>query len=500
MLPKESKSLWTATSSQTNYPEFKGNKDADVIIIGGGIAGINAAYFLINSGFKVIILESSYIISGTSGNTTAKITSQHNLIYDNLIKNFGNKKAKMYADANEWAIKEFENIILREKIKCDFRRLPAYTFAWGDKCLKQVKDEIAASQKLGLPASLLEVSQDIPAKAKGGIKFDNQACFHPRKFLLQIAKIIIDKGGEIYEKSKVTEVIPGETARVKTENGSINAKFAIVATNYPVFDKAKIFMKMNQKRSYVLAASVENNLPNGVYISADEPMLSFRPHIDGNKKWLLIGGESHMTGNDENAAMHFVNLEKLARTYFKIKSTDYKWAAQDSISFDRVPFIGRMPQTNNIFVTTGYRGWGMTTSLVSAKLLTDLIKGNKNEWEEFFSPERLAKPQGNKMIEMAKGLFAGYGRQAKKKKFDYSELSPGEGEVIKFNNQQVAVYKDEEAKIHSVSAICTHMGCTVNWNNEEKTWDCPCHGSRFNIEGDVLNGPAVKKLEQIDIK
>lgn len=504
MLPKDYKSLWTDTTPQTNYPDLEGEVVADVVIVGGGFAGIAAGYYLIKAGLKVVIIEAERIVAGTSGNTTAKITSLHDLKYAFLKKKFSEEKARQYGESNQWAIAEIERIIREENIEADFYRVPSLVYARSEAGASQVEEEAKAAKSLGLPASFIKEDPAVPFRIFGAVKFENQAYFHPRKFLLKLAEVLINNGSSIFEKSRVIEIKEGEGSEaheVRTEKGMVKAKQVIIATNFPIYDKAAFFLRMEQKRSYALAVKLNGRCPEGMYIGIDED-LTFRPHKIGNEEWLIIGGGDHIPGTDKKNIDRFGDLEKLARERFDIKSIDYKWAAQDSSPADQVPFIGKMPLSERIYVTTGYGEWGMTTSIVSAKLLTDLITEKDNPLEGLYSPTRI-KPlvSVGKMKEMIPNILKGFGDYVRKMEgLDAEKLNNEEGRVVSYEGKKVAVYKDSGGKMHARSAVCTHMGCIVDWNSTEKSWDCPCHGSRFTPDGEILNGPARKPLPKMEIK
>lgn len=498
MLPKRIESLWVATTSKTSYPNLEKDMNIDVAVVGGGIAGLTAAYILKRRGLRVAVIEATTIIEGTSGNTTAKITSQHELKYSYLIKKFGEKEAQIYADSNQWAIGEYKRIIDVEKIDCDFRMLPAFTFSTTEKGMEQIRQEVEAAQKLHLSATFVEGDERIPVTITGAVKFDNQACFHPRKFLLSLAQKIMGDGSFIFEKTKATNLKEeGGLVEVQTERGIIRAKSAIIATNYPIYDTGGFFLKMNQMRSYALAVKINSPLPQGMSIGMDNVPLSFRPQTGKEGEWLIVGGQDHVVGESDDAGDRFEKLEKEAAAQLDIKSIDYKWAAQDSTPIDKVPYIGRMPKSKNIFVTTGYGEWGMTSSMVSSRLLADLITGKENKWADLYNPSRI-KPLASvkKTVKQGVGTAKGFGSYITKRDKSVEDIKPNEGKIITRNGRKLAVFRDREGKWHIRSAVCTHMGCIVDFNKTEKTWDCPCHGSRFTTNGDVLNGPAIKKLPE----
>lgn len=493
MLPKEIKSLWAATVPETKYPKLESRTAVDAAIIGAGIAGLNAGYFLLHDGLKVAVIDSRHVTAGTSGNTTAKITSQHFLKFAYLKDKFGLEKAKIYADSNEWAIKEAERIIEEENIDCDFIRLPAHVYSQTEEGLEEIEKEVAAAQELGLPASFVDHIDDVGFKITGAIRFDNQAYFHPRKYLLALAEIIRKKGGIVFEETEALDIIERENCLVVTPTCNISARYVIIATNYPFKNISDISKPLHTSASYVLAARPGQPIPEGMFIALDGNRLSFRPHRSGKDEWLLIGGESYDAEQEENVD-HFTRLEKTASENFRIKQIDFRWAAEDTMTEDKVPMIGKIPATKNLFVTTGYNKWGMTLSFVSAKILADLIAGRNNKWADFYSPARLLEnipsQPGPAARKPSPAITAETGTQ---------DLDPKTGKVISYNNKKIAVYKDAGGKLHARSPICTHLGCTVGWNNKDKTWDCPCHGSRFDKDGQVIHGPAERPLPKVEV-
>ena len=495
MLPKEIKSIWTATTPDTGYPALGNAVSTDIIIIGAGIAGLTAAYFFVREGYKVIVIDAHRIATGTSGNTTAKITSQHHLRYSYLLKDFGFEKAQIYADSNQWAVGEAERIVQEEHIDCDLLKLPAHIYSQTDEGLEEIIRETGAAQKLGLPATFLRDLDDLPFPVTGAIRFDNQACFHPRRFLLALAEIIRKRGALIYEETPALDIIEEEEVLVVTPGCNISAEYAVIATDLPFKSKSGAFGSLYTSPSYVLAAKLEGPLPQGMFIALDGNLLSFRPHRAGDKEWLLIGGESGEGGETEDID-HFAKLEENARNNFTIKQIDFRWAAEDTMSPDKIPLIGKIPGTTRQFVTTGYNKWGMTTSFVSARILTNLVSEKKDDvCSGLYAPARLSEKvsaQRQTGIERTPVYNELKAWQARIQK-----LKPETGEVISHDNKRIAIYKDTDGRLHTHSAICTHMGCTVGWNDKDKTWDCPCHGSRYDKDGHVIRGPAKKPLEKV---
>lgn len=473
----------------------------DIVIVGGGLAGINLAFFLLNSGLKIVLLEGNKIAEATSGYTTAKVTSLHWLKYEHLRKHFGYEGAKIYGDSNQWAIGELERIVKKEKINCDFHWIASYVFGSNNKELEKIRQEFKVAKEIGLPASFSDSLSQLPIKISGAIKFDNQAYFHPRKYLLKIAEKLTAGGVKIFENSRVKKIIEKNKLQVITNEGSIEAKNIVITSNFPIYDKGFFYSRIIQERSYALAVKLNEPIPDGMFIGMEEESYSFRPHFNGKNSWMIVGGEEHISGKGGDTGKRYTNLEKYAKKHFKIKSIDYRWSAQDSTTLDKVPYIGKMPGTKNIYVSTGFGEWGMTTSFVSAKLISDLIKGSKNNWEKFYSPSRI-KPAASAKKAFKLGVVTTQGlirTVLKQRELNLAKLKSEEGKIVMHKGKKLAVFKDKKGKITALSAICTHMGCLVDWNNAEKSWDCPCHGSRFSKEGKVITSPAVEDLPQYKI-
>lgn len=430
------KSIWQNEIALPEFPTLEEDKKIDVLIIGGGIAGILTAYFLQQKGISYILAEKNKICSGTTGHTTAKITLQHGLIYDNLLSTVGMEKTKQYLQANQQALKQYEKLC--EKFECDFEKKANYVYSIDNR--KKLEREMDALGKLGYPAKLCD-TVDLPINTVGAVCCPEQAQFHPLKLISNIAKNL-----NIYEHTFIHEMV-GNTA--VTSKGKIMADKVIVATHFPFINKhGSYFLKMYQHRSYVLALnSMENSKEmqvNGMYVSEDKKGLSFRNYKD----MLLLGGGGHRTGKTGG---NWEVLRKFAREHYTDAQEVLAWAAQDCMSLDKVPYIGRYSaHTHELYVATGFNKWGMTGSMVAAELLCDYAAGHENDYSNVFSPSRsMLKPQ----------LFANVFESAA--------------------NMMIPTMKR-----------CPHLGCALKWNRAEHTWDCACHGSRFAEDGRVLDNPA----------
>lgn len=496
-------SYWISSTPSTAFPILKPNTQVDVAVIGGGILGITAAYLLKQEGLTVAVLEGDQVVRGVTGYTTAKITSSQHLIYTQLKDKFGEDGARLYGESNEAALAKMAELVEELDIDCDFERQDNYVYTESDSELGSVREEADLAASLGLPASFVTESP-LPYPIKGAVRFTNQAQFHPRKYLLALANEVDGGGSFIFEKTKVLDVEEGTRCRVQTEHGDLTATDVIVATNMPFLDRGLFFTKVHPMRSYVVAGYVDAaaSAPEGMYISAESPTRSIRLIRGGDRDLLMVGGEGHKVGQEEDTEACYQRLESDARRRFGLSNIDYRWSTQDTVSVDSVPYIGRMTRTSeHLFTGTGFRKWGMTNGTLAAMLLTDRIMGRDNPWAPFYDSKRLDIPQSAKEFVKENVNVAQHwvGDRVQPPGDPLDEIAPGEGTVIGRGATPVAVYKAENGELRALSAVCTHLACIVHFNNAEKSWDCPCHGSRFDLDGSVLQGPATKPLEPRDL-
>lgn len=502
-LPGQPVSLWMATTPKTDFPSLPGNVSVDVAILGGGIAGIATALLLKQAGATVAVVEAGRIVESVTGNTTAKITSLHSLIYDHLISQFGVERAQAYAHAQQSAIEKIASLVEVHTIDCDFRRIAAYTYAEDEKELEQITAEVEAATKLGLPASYVETTP-LPYEVKGAIKFDNQAQFHPRKYLLALARMIAGDGSYVFEQTRAGEIKDEEPCTVTTDRGTLKAKSVVIATHFPYYDPNIYFSMLFPMRSYVLGCRLNTAAPEGMFINIGTPHRSIRSNPFEGGEILMVGGENHKAGQGGDTRERYKRLEEWARARFDVKQIEYRWSTQDNNTPDKVPYIGKLSSgSKHLYVATGFGGWGMTNSHVAAMILSDLILGRDNSWSALFAPSRFkpltsAKDLITENLNVAKEFVSD--RISTPKAGSKDELPEKSGEVVEWNGEKIALYKDDKGATHAVSAVCTHMGCLVHWNTAERSWDCPCHGSRFNYDGQVIQGPANQDLKAVELQ
>ena len=503
------KSLWIVDSCETNYPELKEDINAEVCIIGGGIVGAITAYLLEKNGVNVVVLEKDKICMGVTANSTAKLTSQHGLFYKYLENENGLNFAKKYLESNEEGIKLAEKIIKEETIDCDYEKKDAYVFATNERELKKIEEEIDVLKRINYDAEL-EKNTDIPVeKCLGAVKFKNQAQFNSRKYVIELFKIVSKLGGKIYENSKVENIQHDNAAyNISANCYNVKAKNVVISTHYPIKNfPGMYFSKMYQDKSYAIAVDTkqdENEIIDGMFIQSCDPVISFRTAKYKDKNLLIVAGSGHRTGQAEGKIEDsFVNLENYIKKYYPNAETKFKWSTEDCVTLDKVPYIGQFSNLlPNMYVATGFKKWGMSTSHVAGKLISDLILGKENEYVDIYKATRLEpikniKEFGNMLKESTYSLLINKIKPAK----DILEKIPlGDGGIVEIDGDKVGIYKRDDGEIFAVKPYCGHLGCLVSWNNLEKTWDCPCHGSRYDYMGNIITEPTVKKLEKINIE
>lgn len=497
-------SLWIETTKEDLKTEvLNGNIETEICIIGAGIFGLTTAYYLGQCGKKVTVIEKERIGEKVSGNTTGKITSQHGLFYNYLVSNYGIQYAQKYLKANEEAIKNIKEIIDNEKIECEYEEKDSYVYAQKEDEVLEIEKEIEAVEKAGIKAEFIKKINDFPIDIKGAIKFNGQAQFHPRKYMIGLCKAIL-KQNKIYEKTAALEIEKNNDEYIiYTDRGNIKSKYLVLATHFPIINTPGFyFAKMYQSTSYVIAIETEKKLFDGMIISAKEPIYSFRTSFYNGKKVLLICGAEHKTGEAIATEKKYKELEDIAKKYYPDCKIIFKWNTRDCISLDKIPYIGEFSNLmNNVYIGTGFKKWGMTSSNVAAKIITDKILKNENEYEEIFNSKRMNLIKNrtevkNMVINTANSLVF---NKFRIEPFNINQIERNNGAIIEINTELVGVYKDINGEIYAVKPICSHLGCLLNWNNTDKTWDCPCHGSRFDFTGKNIYEPAIKGLEQIKI-
>jgi glycine/D-amino acid oxidase-like deaminating enzyme/nitrite reductase/ring-hydroxylating ferredoxin subunit len=491
------RSLWLATSQLPRQPVLEGDITVQALVVGAGITGLTAARLLLDSGVRVAVIDSGAVSAGVTGSTTAKVTALHSTIYSTLSKAWGADVATAYAQANLEGLEMIRRRVAEEQIDCDFVDAPALTYATSAAGAKKVAAEVEAAREAGL-AVYGTTDTDLPFPIRAAARLDGQARFHPTRYCSGLLRGIVANGGAVFEQTRALDLDAGSGA-VSTDRGTIRSEMVFIASHVPFVNTGLYPSRMSASRSYAVAFRSTQPV-EGMHISVEEPIRSIRGTGDG---YTIVGGESHPAGAGIDTEQCYDALESWSRERFEAGPIEYRWSAHDYRSADGLPFAGPMGTSGRVFVATGFAKWGMTNGTIAASIMTDLALGRDNRWAEVFDSRRIAPRQA------AAGLLkmsASYSKNVVTKRLlssrapDVGELGPGEGGVVSDGGRRAAAYRDEEGALHAVSPICTHMGCQVEFNSAERTWDCPCHGSRFGVDGKVIHGPAVRDLAAIDIQ
>lgn len=488
-------SYWNATAEPTDFPRLSGEVAVDVAIVGGGIVGITAARLLKDMGRTVAVIEARRVGREVTGKSTAKMTSQHSIIYQTLERKFGEDKARLYGEAQERAIREIERLASAHGIAADIEPMPAYTYTCDQGHVGEIEKEVEVAQRLGLPASLVRGDIGLPYPVLAAIRFDNQAQFHPTRYVAGLAATIPGGGSHVFEQSRAIDWAPD---RVTTETGAVTASTVIMATHLPLGQVGGYYAMAYPKAEPVIVAPV-GRVPAGMYINAEQPSHSIRTHRGGDGKvYAIAAGQSFKPGHTDEERRNFGDLERWLRDHFEAGPIAWRWVNEDYTPMDSAPFIGWSSAIRDGYlVATGFDAWGISNGTAAAMILADLASGRESHpWLDIFDATRVKPVAGGaefvkENASVAAHLASGY---LSSKPKDFDALAPGEAAILKVDGDNVAAFRDEEGKVHAVSAVCTHMGCLVGWNETDRTWDCPCHGSRFSLSGEVIHGPATRPL------
>lgn len=521
-LAGEPRSLWIDRSDVSLFDPLEGRLSVDVAVVGGGIAGLTAATLLKEAGKTVALVEADRVGEGATGYSTAKVTASHGLIYDQLASSVGERRARGYAEANAAAVDRVETLAEDHDTDCSFERLDSYTYTESPDERSKIRAEVEAASRFGLPASYTE-DVPLPFDVEAAIRVRDQAQFDPWKYTRGLAADLPGDGCHVFERTKATGLETGRRPIVTTTtlpadgngaanddpdggvDGAVRAQDVVVATHFPFFDPAAYFARMYPERSYLLAARVEAPPEAMCYqdIGTYE-YRSTRPYPTDDGPGMLIGGEGHKTGQGGSVVDRYRALERYARERFDAESIEFRWSNQDYTTVDELPYIGRIaPHIDNVYVATGFNGWGNSNGTAAGMVLRDLIVDRESRWEHTFDPSRAT-------VRASLGTFAeenvNVGRRFASdwasglRSGSPDALAAGEADVMRIDGEPTAVHCDADGEVHAVSAVCTHLKCLVQWNDGEGTWDCPCHGSRFGIDGKVIDGPADVDLPERDLE
>lgn len=492
-------SPWLDAPAAPARPPLAPDQRCEVAVLGGGITGATLAALLAEAGVDVVLLDMNRFGHGVTGLTTAKVSSQHGLIYDRLSSTQGDEHARTYGEANEAALAWIAQRIAAHDIECDFRRRPAYTYVTSASKRSDVEREAETATRLGLPAHFVE-ALPLPYPVEAAVRFDDQAEFDSYRYTAALAAQAGVAGARLAEHTRAVQVHDGAPCRVETDHGALLAEQVAICTHFPFADRSLSFARAFPMRSYCVAGFPQNPPPDGMFISAEGATRSIRSTPSAGREMLIVGGEGHKVGTDSRTGARYERLTAFAREHFGVEEIEYRWSSQDPHTADHIPFVGPVtPVTKRVWMATGYGKWGMTNGTVAAMILAERLQGHDHPWTSTFESNRLRLRAS--VAELAKeNAQVGFHFLADRVRLSgrraLEDLAKGEGGLVKHAGETVGGYRDEEGGLHAVSPTCTHLFCRLNWNEAERSWDCPCHGSRFDVDGTVLEGPAVRDLER----
>jgi glycine/D-amino acid oxidase-like deaminating enzyme/nitrite reductase/ring-hydroxylating ferredoxin subunit len=488
-------SLWLDAAPASSFPALERDLEVDVAVLGGGIAGLTTALLLKREGARVALMEALRVGSGVTGCTTAKVSALQATIYSKIRSRHGEEATSAYAEASLAGVELVGQLAAEERIECELERRPACTFAAVSSERAAVEKEADAAREAGLAVELVG-QLDLPFDVRGAVQLSDQIQLHPVRFVQGLAAAVAGDGSSVFEQTRALSVHEGSPCRIETSGGSVRAGHVVVATHYPVFDRGLYFARLKAQRSYCVAAQVRSGSPpRSMSISAGSGTRSVRSRGD----FVIVGGEGHSAGSGQARSERFAALEEFARSHWDIESVTHRWSAQDPDPYDHLPVIGPYrPGSSRLWVTSGFMKWGLSSAAFGAQILADAIGGRENRWASTFSPNRVSLRSAHELAQLGAkfsfDLVADRVRPSQGRSVE--DVPRGEARVIRDGLERTGVYRDSEGGVHAVSLRCTHLGCLLRFNAAETSWDCPCHGSRFDVDGGVLEGPAVHPLER----
>jgi glycine/D-amino acid oxidase-like deaminating enzyme/nitrite reductase/ring-hydroxylating ferredoxin subunit len=500
-MDQRSSSLWDVTSATTLYDPLAGDLSVDVAVIGAGITGVTAALLLAERGRSVVVLEKATVAAGETGNTTAHLTVAVDTRYHFLRRKYSAEEARLVADASRASLEKIAELVDRAAIDCHFRRVPGYLYTEHRKDVAELKNEAAAAREAGLDARWVD-DVPLPFETRGAVLWPDQAQFHPREYVCALARHAVEKGVRIHERTFVSGVDDGSPCVVQTERGRVTAKAVFMATNVPITGFTYVHTKGAPYRTYAMAFRVTGDHPDGLFWDTADPYHYTRWQETAEGTYLIVGGEDHRVGEEKDTEGCFTRLGEYAREHFSSHPLRARWSGQVIEPHGGIPLIGG---SGNLFISTGYSGQGMTFGTLGAMLIADQLTGVDNPWAEVFKPARVhahmtVREFLTENLPFPKHLVSDRLTSHDVEAKETDSVRAGEGKILSIDGRRVAAYRGESGRLCMVSAVCTHLKCDVAWNPAERTWDCPCHGSRFTPEGEVLNGPAHEPLEKIEVE
>lgn len=493
-------SLWEATAPQTRYPAVLDRQSADVAVIGGGIAGATTALMLQRDGFEVVLVEAERVGRGATGSSTVKVTAAQGLRGHEIAKKHDDSAAVTYLQRSMEAVDTVASLVDELSISCGFERVRHVVYAETEEDTERLRRELDLERQAGISARWAETT-DLPFPIAGALVAERQALFHPVRYVQGLVEAFAAAGGRVFESSRATGVrIDDETMTVTTPEGEIRARDVVIATHYPFLNRGGHFARLMPQQEYAIAVRVpEGGMPADAYINTGTPTRSMRVASDDEGPLLVIVGEKHKVGEGGNTSEYYASLTAWAEERFEVHDVAYRWTTQDAFTLDALPMIGTLhPGAKHLWVATGFGSWGMTNGTLAGKMVTNLIAGRDDALERICGPNRgdVLRGFGTFAMENAKVAAHWVGGRLTSHPEGIRELGIDEAAVVTTDDGKVAAFRDPDGIVHAVSAVCTHLGCIVKWNDAERSWDCPCHGSRFDPDGAVVEPPAVRPLER----
>jgi len=490
--------LWQTDVRLPSFPALERDIEADVAVIGAGIAGVTAAMLLQRAGKRVALIEARQVGGGETGHTTAHLTELIDARYHVLESKFGRDGARRARESSRAAIDRIEALAAELAPDCGFERVAEYLYAETDAQRRELENELASLQRAGSSASWVE-QVPLPLAIQGAVRLDQQGRFHPLAYLRGLLARFVADGGEVFERTAMLDVDEAQPCRVRTSGGTITARDVLVLAHVPVINRLALHTKLAAYRSYAIAAPLREPFPDANFSDMQDPYHYIRSQQTAAGTVLIVGGEDHKTGKHDDTRQCFERLAQYASAHFPIGEISHRWSGQIIEPADGLPFIGKNTGADHVYVGTGFSGEGMTFGTLAAMLLSDAVLEVKNPWAALYDATRV-KPlaQARKVLSEGADFPAhiAHDRITGGEVETPEQVPAGEGRLVREQGKMLAVYRDDGGALHARSAVCTHLGCYVHWNRAERSWDCPCHGSRFDIDGAVLNGPAIKPLAQ----
>jgi glycine/D-amino acid oxidase-like deaminating enzyme/nitrite reductase/ring-hydroxylating ferredoxin subunit len=491
--------LWTAGIERMNFPPLHGDLAVDVAVVGAGITGLTAAALLARGGRSVAVLDMDRVGAGETGHTTAHLTEAVDARYQDIASDFGADGARLVYESSRVSIAQIERLAAEHRIACDLRRLPGYLYTERPDDIAWLENDLAAARQAGARVALVR-DVPLPFTTAAALRFDDQAELHPLRYIVGLANALAGERVHIFEHTRVTQVHDGEPCRIETEGGIVTARDVVVAAHVPFVNRLFLHTKLAAYRSYAVAARIPTGGGlDGLFWDTDDPYHYIRTHAGPDGPVLIVGGGDHKVGKEDATEAAFARLASYVQARFGIASLDHRWSGQIIEPVDGLPYIGRNALSGHVWVATGYSGNGMTFGTLAGMIISDLILGRQNPWADLYAATRVkplaaAKDFLTENIDFPSHFVSDRLTNRDAEGGAFSDVRRGEGKIILIDGEKVAVYRDAHGTPHALSPVCPHMGCDVRWNSAERSWDCPCHGSRFSPDGKLLNGPAASDL------